>query len=83
MKLKYRKAFTDWVQISDKLHKAVGIAAKEKPFPTAADFAKAVQQVAPIVKRAAKGENPSIRVQGTRTHWTMCWCNLEQLFILI
>ncbi|MEJ6486934.1 hypothetical protein N0Y54_37715 [Nostoc punctiforme UO1] len=44
------------VKTSDKLHEAVAIAAKEKPFPTAADFAKAVQQVAPTAKRAAKSE---------------------------
>ncbi|OYD99871.1 hypothetical protein [Nostoc sp. 'Peltigera membranacea cyanobiont' 232] len=46
----------------DKLHEAVAIAAKEKPFPTAADFAKAVQQVAPTVKRAAKTENPKTQL---------------------
>ncbi len=38
------------------------IAAKEKPFPTAADFAKAVQQVAPTVKRATKSENPKTQL---------------------
>ncbi|MEA5566657.1 hypothetical protein [Anabaena sp. UHCC 0399] len=42
------------VKTPDKLHEAVAIAAKEKPFPTAADFAKAVQQVAPTDKRATK-----------------------------
>ncbi|QLE53901.1 hypothetical protein FD724_39005 (plasmid) [Nostoc sp. C057] len=46
----------------DKLHEAVAIAAKEKPFPTAADFAKAVQQVAPKVKRATKTENPNTQL---------------------
>ena len=45
------------VKTPDKLEQAVAIAAKEKPFPTAADFAKAVQQVAPTAKRAAKSEN--------------------------
>ena len=46
------------VKTPDKLEQAVAIAAKEKAFPTAADFAKAVQQVAPTVKRATKSENP-------------------------
>ncbi|MGF2037210.1 MAG: hypothetical protein RMZ43_018130 [Nostoc sp. CmiVER01] len=32
------------VKTPDKLEQAVAIAVKEKPFPTAADFAKAVQQ---------------------------------------
>ncbi|MBD2536111.1 hypothetical protein H6G97_45075 [Nostoc flagelliforme FACHB-838] len=50
------------VKTPDKLQEAVAIAAKEKPFPTAADFAKAVQQVAPIVKRAAKSENPKTQL---------------------
>ncbi|WP_375494424.1 hypothetical protein [uncultured Nostoc sp.] len=44
------------VKTPDKLEQAVAIAAKEKPFPTAADFAKAVQQVAPTVKRSTKSE---------------------------
>ncbi|WP_242055823.1 hypothetical protein [Nostoc flagelliforme] len=35
------------VKTPDKLHEAVAIAAKEKPFPTAADFAFAVQKVVP------------------------------------
>ncbi|MBN3881455.1 MAG: hypothetical protein HWQ44_00305 [Nostoc sp. JL34] len=35
------------VKTPDKLEQAVAIAAKEKPFPTAADFAKAVQKVVP------------------------------------
>ncbi|MBD2566169.1 MULTISPECIES: hypothetical protein [Nostoc] len=35
------------VKTPDKLHEAVAIAAKEKPFPTAADFARAVQKVVP------------------------------------
>jgi hypothetical protein len=35
------------VKTPEKLHEAVALAAEEKPFPTAADFAKAVQQVAP------------------------------------
>ncbi|OYE00606.1 hypothetical protein [Nostoc sp. 'Peltigera membranacea cyanobiont' 232] len=44
------------VKTPDKLEQAVALAAKEKPFPTAADFAKAVQQVAPITKRTTKSE---------------------------
>ncbi|ACC85072.1 hypothetical protein [Nostoc punctiforme] len=44
------------VKTPDKLEQAVAIAAKEKPFPTAADFAKAVQEVAPTVKRSTKSE---------------------------
>ena len=44
------------VKTPDKLHEAVAIAAKEKPFPTAADFAKAVQQVAPTAKKTTKSE---------------------------
>ena len=35
------------VKTPDKLQEAVAIAAQEKPFPTAADFAKAVQKVVP------------------------------------
>ncbi|MBD2565634.1 MULTISPECIES: hypothetical protein [Nostoc] len=35
------------VKTPDKLEQAVAIAAKEKPFPTAADFARAVQKVVP------------------------------------
>jgi len=50
------------VKTPDKLHEAVAIAAKEKPFPTAADFAKAVQQVAPTAKRTTKGENPKTQL---------------------
>ncbi|MBN3962180.1 hypothetical protein [Nostoc sp. NMS8] len=50
------------VKTPDKLHEAVVIAAKEKPFPTAADFAKAVQQVAPTKKRATKAENPKTQL---------------------
>ncbi len=50
------------VKTPDKLHEAVAIAAKEKPFPTAADFAKAVQQVAPTTKRATKAENPKTQL---------------------
>ncbi|MBD2730605.1 hypothetical protein H6G96_30890 [Nostoc sp. FACHB-892] len=50
------------VETPDKLEQAVAIAAKEKPFPTAADFAKAVQQVAPMVKRATKSENPKTQL---------------------
>jgi hypothetical protein len=44
------------VKTPDKLYEAVAIASQEKPFPTAADFAKAVQQVAPTTKRATKSE---------------------------
>ncbi|MFS0519847.1 hypothetical protein ACEYW6_34825 [Nostoc sp. UIC 10607] len=50
------------VKTPDKLHEAVAIAAKEKPFPTAADFAKAVQQVAPRTKRTTKSENPKTQL---------------------
>lgn len=50
------------VKTPDKLHEAVAIAAKEKPFPTAADFAKAVQLVAPTTKRPTKGENPKTQL---------------------
>ncbi|WP_242054370.1 hypothetical protein [Nostoc sp. FACHB-888] len=46
------------VKTPDKLNEAVAIAAKEKPFPTAADFAKAVQQVAPTTKHTTKSESP-------------------------
>ncbi|MBW4689956.1 MAG: hypothetical protein KME40_33955 [Komarekiella atlantica HA4396-MV6] len=44
------------VKTPDKLQQAVAIAAQEKPFPTAADFARAVQQVAPTAKRTTKKE---------------------------
>jgi hypothetical protein len=44
------------VKTPDKLQQAVAIAAEEKPFPTAADFAKAVQQVAPTAKRTTNKE---------------------------
>ncbi|MCC5670191.1 hypothetical protein LC653_41980 [Nostoc sp. CHAB 5784] len=44
------------VKTPDKLEQAVALAAQEKPFPTAADFAKAVQQVAPTTKRTTKKE---------------------------
>ncbi|MHC5771875.1 MAG: hypothetical protein ACYTXI_41420, partial [Nostoc sp.] len=50
------------VKTPDKLHEAVAIASQEKSFPTAADFAKAVQQVAPTVKRVAKSENPKTQL---------------------
>ncbi|MBD2531929.1 hypothetical protein H6G97_21000 [Nostoc flagelliforme FACHB-838] len=50
------------VKTPDKLEQAVVIAAKEKPFPTAADFAKAVQQVAPTIKRSTKSENPKTQL---------------------
>jgi hypothetical protein len=44
------------VKTPDKLQLAVAIASQEKPFPTAADFAKAVQQVALTTKRPPKSE---------------------------
>ncbi len=44
------------VKNPDKLHEAVAIAVQEKPFPTAADFAKAVQQVMPSDKSTLKKE---------------------------
>ncbi|MBD2302571.1 MULTISPECIES: hypothetical protein [Nostocales] len=44
------------VKTPDKLHEAVAIAAKEKPFPTAADFAKAVQKVVPKVVNPAEND---------------------------
>lgn len=42
------------IKTPDKLQQAVAIASEQKPFPTASDFAKAVQQVAPTTKRATK-----------------------------
>ncbi|MBH8554011.1 hypothetical protein I8751_16875 [Nostocaceae cyanobacterium CENA357] len=42
------------VKTPDKLQQAVAIASQEKPFPTAADFAKAVQQVAPRKTKKSK-----------------------------
>jgi DNA repair exonuclease SbcCD ATPase subunit len=50
------------VKTPDKLQEVVAIAAQEKPFPTAADFAKAVQQVAPTTKRTTKSENPKTQL---------------------
>ncbi|WP_338421883.1 hypothetical protein [Nostoc flagelliforme] len=50
------------VKTPDKLQEVVAIAAKEKPFPTAADFAKAVQLVAPTTKRSTKSENPKTQL---------------------
>jgi hypothetical protein len=44
------------VKTPDKLHEAVAIAVQEKPFPTAADFAKAVQQVMPSNESTLKKE---------------------------
>ncbi|MEA5508072.1 hypothetical protein VB735_34325 [Halotia wernerae UHCC 0503] len=44
------------VKTPDKLQEAVAITAQEKTFPTAADFARAVQQVAPTAKRITKKE---------------------------
>ncbi|MEJ6485250.1 hypothetical protein N0Y54_28725 [Nostoc punctiforme UO1] len=55
------------VKTPDKLEQAVAIAAQEKPFPTATDFAKAVQQVAPKVKRATKSENPKTQLSNSVT----------------
>ncbi|QLE53640.1 hypothetical protein FD724_37020 (plasmid) [Nostoc sp. C057] len=55
------------VKTPDKLEQAVAIAVQEKPFPTAADFAKAVQQVAPTAKRAAKSENPKTQLRNSVT----------------
>jgi hypothetical protein len=46
------------VKTPDKLQQAVAIASQEKPFPTAADFARAVQQVAP---RKAKKPKTQLR----------------------
>ena len=50
------------IKTPDKLQQAVAIAAQEKPFPTAADFAKAAQKVVPSVSRnknsTTKGEKP-------------------------
>ncbi|WP_193200461.1 hypothetical protein [Nostoc sp. MG11] len=42
------------VKTPDKLQQAVAIASQEKPYPTAADFAKAVQQVAPRKTKKSK-----------------------------
>lgn len=42
------------IKTPDKLQQAVEIASEQKPFPTASDFAKAVQQVAPTAKRTTK-----------------------------
>ncbi|MEH1865353.1 MAG: hypothetical protein V7K69_10110 [Nostoc sp.] len=50
------------VKTPDKLQEVVAIASQEKSFPTAADFAKAVQQVAPTVKRSTKSENPKTQL---------------------
>lgn len=44
------------VKTPDKLQEVVAMAAKEKPFPTACDFAQAVQLVAPKTKRTTKSE---------------------------
>ncbi|QFS52255.1 hypothetical protein [Nostoc sphaeroides] len=53
------------VKTPDKLEQAVAIASQEKPFPTAADFAKAVQQVAPTAKRTTKSENPKMQLRNS------------------
>jgi hypothetical protein len=50
------------VKTPDKLQLAVAIASQEKPFPTTADFAKAVQLVAPTTKRPTKSENPKTQL---------------------
>ncbi len=42
------------VKTPDKLEQAVAIASQEKPYPTAADFARAVQQVAPRKAKKSK-----------------------------
>ncbi|WP_375501538.1 hypothetical protein [uncultured Nostoc sp.] len=55
------------VKTPDKLEQAVAIAAKEKPFPTAADFAKAVQEVAPTVKRSTKSEQSQTQLCNSAT----------------
>ncbi|MBH8553840.1 hypothetical protein I8751_15965 [Nostocaceae cyanobacterium CENA357] len=47
------------VKTTDKLQQAVAIAAQEKLFPTAADFAKAVQQVAPRKAKKSKTQLPN------------------------
>ena len=44
------------VKTPDTLHEVVAMAAKEKPFPTACDFALAVQRVASTTKRTTKSE---------------------------
>ncbi|MBD6621107.1 hypothetical protein FNW02_36695 [Komarekiella sp. 'clone 1'] len=55
------------VKTPDKLQQAVVIAAQEKPFPTAADFAKAVQQVAPKTKRTTKKEKSQTQLRNSVT----------------
>ncbi len=59
-KLSQTRPLLRLVKTPDKLQEVVAIAAKEKPFPTAADFAKAVQEVAPTVKHSTKSENPRV-----------------------
>jgi hypothetical protein len=53
------------VKTPDKLEQAVAIAAKEKPFPTAADFAKAVQKVVP--KNTSPTRTSSIEQEKIKT----------------
>jgi hypothetical protein len=55
------------VKTPEKLQQAVAIAAQEKSFPTAADFAKAVQQVAPIAKRFTKKEKSQTQLRNSVT----------------
>ncbi len=50
------------VKTPDKLQQAVEIASEQNPFPTASDFAKAVQQVAPTAKRTTKGDFPKTQL---------------------
>ncbi len=54
------------IKTPDKLQEVVAIAAKEKPFPTAADFAKAVQKVVPkntSPTRTSSTEQEKIKTQ--------------------
>jgi hypothetical protein len=44
------------VKTPDKLQEVVAIASKEKPFPTAADFAKAVREVVPKTSKCTDGD---------------------------
>nr|WP_318780356.1 hypothetical protein [Atlanticothrix silvestris] len=55
------------VKTPDKLQQAVAIAAQEKPFPTAADFARAVQQVAPTAKQITKKEKSQTQLRNSVT----------------
>ena len=53
------------VKTPDKLNEAVAIAAKEKPFPTAADFAKAVQKV--VAKNTSLTRTSSTKQEKIKT----------------